>query len=308
MTSNSSKRRPPPSTTKNVPNRTSTGASGRRGGSLVGIALAALAVVGLLTWLAVRGEPAAPQNAAFVGGDFHSLVADPNEPDTLYVGGHEAVSRSTDAGATWDRIDRLDGADAMGWGFTDDTIYVSGHPGLTTAESGLASFVRTNDALPGTDLHALGAGGGTIYAAGPDAGVIASTDGGASWETRSTAYGQPFFGRILVDDDATTLTANDTQQGPLRSTDGGRSWTPLEGPPGVWVTRTSDDTIIVSGPQGSFRSNADETAWVPLAIPDGAQLVEADPHTPERLFAGGHDGSNVDLWVSTDSGRTWEPT
>ncbi|CAN5603581.1 hypothetical protein BH24ACT5_BH24ACT5_15420 [soil metagenome] len=78
-----------------------------------------------------------------MGGDFHSLVADPTQPDTLYVGGHRAVSRSADAGTSWERVNSLNDADAMGWGFTDDAVLVSGHPGLTIAGDGLASFARS---------------------------------------------------------------------------------------------------------------------------------------------------------------------
>ena len=280
----------------------------RRPGRLEWILLAVAALLGVVVWWASTSDPSAPEGAAFTGGDFHSIVADPTDQDVLYVGGHQAVSRSTDAGTTWERVDSLDDADAMGWGFTDDVMFVSGHPGLTVADAGLASFARDNDGLPDTDLHALGAGGGTVYAAGPGAGVIASTDAGTTWETRTTDAGQAFFGRILVDDDATTLTASDTQQGPMRSTDGGRTWTAMDGPASGWLTRTPDGMLIASGgPQGAY-ARRDNGSWEPLPIPNGAQLVEADPHTPGRLFAGGHSGTTVDVWVSTDDGRTWEPS
>lgn len=305
-------------TTRTAKNR-STGPSGRgnsrgrpatktarRPGRLEWILIGIVAVLGLVLWWVSTTDSSAPEGAAFTGGDFHSLVVDPTRPDTVYVGGHEAVSRSTDAGATWERVDSLNGADAMGWGFTDDAMFVSGHPGLTLADAGITSFARSNDGLPDTDLHALGAGGGTVYAAGPGAGVIASTDNGATWQTRTTDAGQPFFGRIIVDDDATTLIASDTQRGPVRSTDGGRTWTPLDGPPGAWITRTDDGTIITSGGQGTFRSADDGTTWEPMTIPDGAQLIEADPHTPGRLFAGRHSGTTIDIWISTDDGQTWE--
>ena len=308
MTGRNSNRRPPPSTSaKSAGVRSAAGARGRAA-RLVWIAPVVVAIVGLGLWLALRGEATGSGGDALVGGDFHSLVADPTQPDTLFVGGHEAVSRSTDSGATWERVVSLDNADAMGWGFIDDAVLVGGHPGLNVARAGLASFSLGNDGLPDTDLHALGAGGGAVYAAGPGAGVIASTDSGATWDTRTSDAGQPFFGRILVDDDATTLVASDVQRGPMRSADGGRTWLPLNGPPSIWLTRTDDAAIIASGPDGAFGLNDGSTAWEPLSIPDGTQLVEADPHTPGRLFAGGHAGTTVETWVSTDSGRNWTPT
>lgn len=271
---------------------------------LVGVAAVGLVVL----WWAWTSDSSPPEGAAFVGGHLHSIVVDPTQPDVVYVGGHDAVSRSVDGGATWERVDSLDGADAMGWGFTDDAVLVSGHPGLTVSPAGIASFERRNDGLPDTDLHALGAGGGTVYAAGPRAGVIASTDGGATWQTRTTTVGQSFFGRILVDDDATTLIASDAQSGPMRSSDGGRTWTTMGGPASVWLTITNDDTTIASGPQGAYRYQDGDAVWEAIAIPDGAQLVEADPHTPGGLFAAGLSDSTVDVWVSTDDGRTWDRT
>ena len=133
----------------------------------------------------------------------------------------------------------------------------------------------------------------------------ASLDGGATWQNRTNDAGQAFFGRILTDDDG-ALIAADTQAGPVRSTDGGRLWTPLGGPPSVWLTRTGDGTIIASGgPQGAAVLEADADRWERFDIPDGVQLVEADPHTPGRLFAGAHDGATVELWLSTDNGQSW---
>ena len=261
----------------------------------------------MLWWPAAPSRERAPDGAAFVGGDLHSLVADPTRPDTIYVGGHSAVSRSTDGGTTWERVESLNGADAMGWAFADGAIYVSGHPGLSVAQPRPGAFSRRNDGLPDTDLHAFGAGDATLYGAGPGAGVIASTDGGTTWETRTRDAGQAFFGRILVEDDGSSLLAADAQQGPVRSGDGGRTWTSLDGPPAVWLTRAGD-AVIASGSQGAYLQRARSAPWGPLSLPDGAILVEADPHTPARLFAAGHSGSTAQLWISTDDGQTWDRT
>ena len=43
----------------------------------------------------------------------------------------------------------------MGWAFTRDAVYVSGHPGLNRSTDGGTTFARTNDGLPDTDLHAF---------------------------------------------------------------------------------------------------------------------------------------------------------
>lgn len=267
-------------------------------------AVAALVVVGpVVVWLAADGSAPAP-GSPFVGGDLHSLVIDPDQPQTIYIGGHEAVSRSTDGGGTWERVPSLDDADAMGWAFTEDAILVSGHPGVAIDRGGRLAFARINDGLPHTDVHALGAGGGWIYGAGPGAGVFASADGGATWETRTTQAGQAFFGRILVEADGSTLLASDVRLGPVRSADGGQTWTALGGLPSVWLTRNAD-VVVSSGPAGASVSSDGGRTWVPFGVPSGALMVEADPADPARFMAAGLDGRTVRLWASTDSGVTW---
>lgn len=273
-------------------------------------AAGALAVVAIAALVVSRPGDGAPPTAVagegrgVVGGDFHSLVADPANPGRLFVGGHEAVSVSKDAGRSWGRVQSLDGADAMGWSFTDDALYVTGHPGINRSTDGTATFRRTNDGLPSTDVHAFGASGQTLYAAGPGLGVMASTDGGRTWDARTQDAGQSFFGRILVGPDDQQLVAADARNGAAASSDGGRTWRRLGGlPRAVWVSR-GGDTLYVSG-QGAARSDDDGTTWIDLEVPEGVTLVEADPANPQVLYAGVHKGEAVAVWVSRDGGERW---
>ena len=243
--------------------------------------------------------------AGFTGGDFHSLVVDPTTPGRLFVGGHKAVSMSPDGGRSWSRVDSLTDADAMGWSFTGDAVYVTGHPGITRSTDGAATFRRTNDGLPDTDVHGFGAGESTLYAAGPAMGVIASTDGGRTWAARTQSAGQSFFGRMLIGPgDDQQLVAADARNGASASSDGGRTWRSLGGPPSaVWVSR-SRGTLYASG-QRAAKSTDGGATWTDLQLPDGASLVEADPGNPEVLYAGVHDGEAVTVWVSRDGGQRW---
>ena len=239
------------------------------------------------------------------GGDFHSLVADPSKAGRIYVGGHTNVSRSDDNGKTWMAVAALDGADAMGWTIEPAKIWVSGHPGLNLSIDGGTTFTRRNTGLADTDVHAFGSGGQSLYAAGPGLGVAGSTDDGMTWTTLSSASGQSFFGRILIDPvDPAHLVAADVQFGAVASFDGGRTWTRLGSDAAGWVS--SPDglvTLYASGGPTPQRSNDGGNTWAAMSVPAGATLVEASP--AGILYSGVHDANAVTVWVSTDNGVTW---
>ena len=232
-------RTPPPARTS--PSRLTSRLTGP--GAL--ITLAALVLGGVLLLVAARGNNGPPdqvdgERAGVTGPDFHSLVADPTTPGRLFVGGHQAVSVSSDRGRTWTRVPALDDADAMGWGFLDGAVLVSGHPGLNRSNDDTETFAPINDGLPGTDVHAFGAGQRVLYGSAVDGGLFASTDGGASWQVRASDGREPFFGRIVVDPgDDDHLYAADAERGVAESTDGGRTWSRLDSglSAATWLTR-----------------------------------------------------------------------
>lgn len=244
-----------------------------------------------------------------IGGDLHSLVVDPADPGRLFVGGHQAVGQSSDGGRSWQMVESLAGADAMGWAFAGATVWVSGHPGLNRSGDAGRSFVRANQGLPDTDVHAFGASGPLLVGASPAVGVFASEDGGASWAVRSRDAGQGFFGRILVDPaDSNHLMAADARTGPVDSADGGRTWKRLGGPTSAtWISWAAGDPArpIASGPRGAARSVDGGRTWEALTLPDGAVLVEASPDDANLLYGAGLGGGRAIVWVSRDGARTW---
>lgn len=276
---------------------------------LVGLVAVAIPLIALRA-----GQPAAPGPGVSVsnpviGGDLHSLVVDPTDPDTLYIGSHQGVSVSTDGGKTWRVEATLNGADAMGWAFTDEAILVGGHPGITVSTDGGATFEPRNEGPPTTDVHALGSGDEIIYAGLAGVGTFASTDGGGSWEMRSDQVGGAFMGRIQVDpSDEEHLLAPDMQAGAVESTDGGRSWEALGGVPGaMWVSWDQSDTdhIIVTGQGSAAVSPNGGKSWESLEIPVGASIVEFSPHDPKLLFAAVLEAPEASVYVSRDGGDTW---
>lgn len=284
-------------------------------GLLVGVGIAIAGVVIVAVTVAGGGgdrppAPAAPApTGPPIGGDLHSLVVDPADPRRLFVGGHQAVGRSSDGGRSWEMVESLANADAMGWAFADATVWVSGHPGLNRSTDGGRSFTRANQGLPDTDVHAFGASGPLLYGASPAVGVFASEDGGTTWALRTSQAGRGFFGRILVDPaDTSHLVAADARSGAVESADGGRNWRPLAGPASAtWISWAGGDPgrPIVSGPRGAARSVDGGRTWEALAVPDGATVVEATPSDANLLYAAGLDAGRASVWVSRDGGRTW---
>jgi hypothetical protein len=243
-----------------------------------------------------------------VGGDLHSLVVDPSDSDTIYVGSHEGVSVSTDGGASWEVMASLEGADAMGWAFTDDAIFVGGHPGLSVSTDGGETFEVRNEGLVSTDVHALGAGEDVVYVGLAGLGTFASTDGGATWEERNDRMGGAFMGRIVVDPaDDDHIIAPDMESGVVESTDGGRSWDPLNVQGVSWVSwdASDRDRIIVTAQGEAAESTDGGGSWDTFEVPDGVTFVEISPHDPGLLVAAALEAPEAVVYVSTDGGATW---
>jgi photosystem II stability/assembly factor-like uncharacterized protein len=278
-----------------------------RNRSLVWLGAMVVVAMGVFALTRPGGESSA--TGAFTGGDFHSMVVDPQNPNRIFVGGHEAVSVSQDSGKSWRQVSSLQNRDAMGWGFEPEAIYLSGHPGLTISNDGGKTFNEHNEGLPSTDVHSFGSGKGVLYGASPQSGFFSSTDAGNSWRVVNPGKGRSFFGRILVDpNNVMHLVVADVAAGVAESMDGGRTFDDLGGVTAPsWVSWDPNKTLVMvaSGQQGAARSEDGGKTWRSLKAPSPTALVEMDPTDPQRLYAGTHDGSNVSVLVSRDGGSTW---
>lgn len=281
--------------------------SNRRPSVLAVVGASALIVAGGVYALSRSDNGAAGTAAApYVGGDLHVLAS---FDDRLYVGGHDGAAVSTDDGRTWSALTSLRGADPMGWAeIANGDMLVGGHPGLYRSTDAGATFTQLTGGTAVPDVHALGAAGNTAYLASPQAGFLASADGGATWQVRNTDIGQGFMGTILVDpEDPQRLIVPDMMNGLVFSSDGGANWTRLGGPSGVMAAAwdpTDTDRLVAVGMDDSAMSNDGGATWTSLQVPDGTSAVtfSADGQT---LYAAALDGTSAMTSISTDQGATW---
>ncbi|MBC9723941.1 VPS10 domain-containing protein [Streptomyces sp. TRM68367] len=231
--------------------------------------------------------------------------------DRLFVGGHAAAAVSSNGGSTWKDVPSLSGADPMGWAITSDAVLVGGHPGLFRSTDGGATFTKVTGAGAVSDAHAIGATGDTVYVASPEAGLLASSDGGKSWKTVDAEAGRSFMGTILVDPkDPRRLIAPDMSSGLQTSSDGGKTWKSLGGPMGTMAAAWNPkdiNQIVAVGMGGSELSIDGGKTWKQADLPKGTSAVGYDT-TGSTLYAGALDGQNARTFRSTDGGTTWKAT
>ena len=275
-----------------------------------GIGVVALAAAALVIALVVRNgddTPAASAEEPVVGGDLHTVFA---VDDALYVGGHARAAVSDDNGKSWQDISDLEGADAMGWAASGDTLLAGGHPGLYRSTDGGATFEQLSESSAVPDVHALGGAGDVVYLASTQVGVMASTDGGTTWQVRNADAGRSFMGTILVDpEDTDRLIAPDMSGALATSKDGGRTWTSLGGPEGAmaaaWNPGNTEE-IIAAGMQGAERSTDGGDTWTPVELPSGTTTISYAPDG-NTIYAGVLSGEQAIVYRSTDDGTNWTP-
>lgn len=132
------------------------------------------------------------------GGDARAFAAVPGQPNHIYLGTTTSwVYESTDGGANWQRLARIDGSDAL---ILDNIVVDSANPS-------------------------------TVYVAAyradrPDGGLWVSRDAGKTWTEPAGLHGQAIYAFIQAPSDAKTLFAG-TLQGVFRSSDSGATWKPI---------------------------------------------------------------------------------
>lgn len=209
--------------------------------------------------------PAAAQwrRAGLFGADVRALIADPQDPDLLFLGtsGGE-IYMSTDGATTW--TNPRNGVPFPG--YVVDNLVIDRNGRLWAASWGLW-------------------GGGVI---------AVSEDRGRTWERRDTGLEDESIRAIAIDPNDADFVVVGGLTGVFRSTDGGGTWSKISDQENVESLaldpRTHDRMYVGTWRQG-WRTDDGGTTWKHIA---NGMVLDTD------MFAISFDPSDADnLWVSS---------
>lgn len=224
-------------------------------------------------WERVQGLTDHPSSGSWNGGAaglvLHTILSDPANPSKLWVGISAAgVFASEDAGATWERRNRLSNAESCAH---------HDHP-AAPRDGEIGHCVHNIMRAPGA--------GDLLYQQNHH-GVWRSPDGGRSWEDITTGlpstFGFPI--RVHPSDPKTIWTL------PLNGDRDGRF--PPDAAAAVWKSTDGGNTWAAK------REGLPQIACFFTVLRQG---MAGDGHSPAGVYFGTNSGS---VFASTDEGETW---
>lgn len=259
------------------------------------------------------GQGSAPSvvGATIGFGHVHGLGIDPAD-GAPYAATHYGLFLVPPTGPPRRVGNRLQ--DTMGFTVAGaGTFLGSGHPDFAADPDlpALLGLIRSSDAgqswspvslLGEADLHALRTVGDAVF--GWDSGtgaLLASADGGGSWETRSVLALRDF----VVDPGNLDHLLATTATGLMVSTDGARTWTPVPGAPPLSVLAwPASDRLFGSAPDGTVATSTDRGAtWTPTGSVAGSPAAMTAAPESGLVAIATEDG----VAVSTDGGSSFVP-
>ncbi|MGA7255918.1 MAG: transcriptional regulator [Terracidiphilus sp.] len=262
------------------------------------------------------------------GGDARAIAAVPGEPNHLYLGTTESfIYESTDQGASWHRLAKLDSADDL---VIDHIVVEPGDPQTLYAaawkfdhpDGGLwisHDAGRTWQELPG--LHgqsvmafAQAPSDARILVAGTLQGVFRSNDAGATWELISPEGSREIheIESVAIDPRNPEIVYAGTWHLPWKTIDGGAHWKNIK--EGLIVDSDVFSMIVdpghpnivyLSACSGIYKSENGGLHFHKIqGIPSEARrtrVLRQDPEHRQTVYAGTTEG----LYKTTDGGRTF---
>lgn len=273
------------------------------------------------------------------GGWFRCAVFDPDNPDTLYMGGDVlGVYKSTDCATSWTIVNRgIQNYAVFCLAIAKSapqTLYAMTVDGIARTTDGAAHWTpleqtRNNNlrlsaqrslsvqsiAVDPTDARRLYAGAGSGR-------LCRSDDAGETWteidylsalpNNEERAKGTVATVHIAESDPRRIFVAHD-KLGLFRSTDGGATWTRPKGPPHKGARHVAGGLACAPGRyfaafvDGVWASTDGGATWSPVeAIPENGKprMLAVDPRNPNIVHLITQNGS----FITYDGGESWEPS
>jgi photosystem II stability/assembly factor-like uncharacterized protein len=304
----------------------------------------AVRVAAALGLLAAAG-PAAGRAQAWstrgpAGGNAYCVVADPAHPSTLYAGTDQGVFRSDNAGSSWRaagvglpavRVQTI-ALDPTATGtLYAGTLTPNGvdSVGIFKSTDGGANWTAINDGLVDptlgvspVDVAVLAIdprNPGTIIAGTRFSEIFKSTDGGATWQAKTSGgYNLALvLSAVQFDPSGSARIYAASSLGLLRSTDAGENWFQYGNANVSFFSLVVDPTAPATlyagntGGSGIFKSTDGGAHWstankgLPVDSASNLPLVlslAVDPSHPSTVYAGMYGGG---LFQSTSGGSSW---
>lgn len=191
-------------------------------------------------------------------------------------------------------------------------IYVGLDPGFMRSTDDGASWQKMSNLLnTRTVVSLLVLPGGTLLAGTLSSGVYRSTDNGASFTQSNDSLTNTFVLSLAATPAGDTVYAATYGGGVFRSTNAGTSWSPVNN--GLtqnlvaWVGVAPDGALFACAGGTIFRSTDAGANWSDLGLPTGAYrgiaFTAGGYYSPVTggVFTGGG------VYASTDGGTTWNP-
>ncbi len=253
-------------------------------------------------WSLIGPQPTGAGTNYVTAGRVSAIAIDPRDNNVVYIGAAEGgVWKTTDSGNTW-----------------------------TPLTDNMASLASGSLAIDPQNPDTVYAGTGEENFSGDSyygAGILKSTDGGATWTNILGPFLRDTIGSIAIQPGNSKVLLCTSKTGVWRSTDGGNTWSNRL--PGVATSVLFDPTngasayaaigsVSTSLLNGIYRSTDGGVTWVavsskslPAAAAMGRTTLAMAPSNPAVIYAQVEDlgtstnGNLLGIWKTTDGGATW---
>ncbi len=256
------------------------------------------------TWTSIGPLPTDLGTINVTSGRINAVAVDPRDGNTVYIGAADGgVWKTTDGGQHWRPL-------------TDDQASLASGTIALDASNPDKVYVGTGEENFAQDSY---------YGAG----ILKSTDGGASWTNLVGPFLRDKISAIAVHPGNGQILLCSSSFGIWRSSDGAATWTLVL--PGTGTAAFFDPTngdiayAALGGPGGSslngvYRSTDAGQTWQAIrgsganSLPRtraGRVQIAIAPSTPTTLYAAIQDSSSnslLGIFKTTDSGNTWNFT